>query len=118
MNERLKLLRKTLGLTQQGFADQLHIKRGTVAKYETGANVPMDAVLSLICREFHVSESWIRTGEGEMFEESSGSDEIEFFLRDLPKGSFKRKFIKMQTKLNEKDWKTLEKISELLREEC
>ncbi|MEE0252067.1 MAG: helix-turn-helix transcriptional regulator [Acutalibacteraceae bacterium] len=68
MNERLKILRNTLGLTQQDFADKLNIKRGTVANYEIGRNVPIDAVISLICREFHVNEEWLRTGEGEMFQ--------------------------------------------------
>ena len=67
MNERLKELRKKLGLTQQEFADRLKIKRGAIANYEIGRNVPIDAVLSLISREFGVNLEWLRTGDGEMF---------------------------------------------------
>ena len=48
MNERLKRLRKTLDLTQQDFADKIGSKRNTVAKYETGTNVPSTAVISSI----------------------------------------------------------------------
>jgi len=54
MNERIKALRKRLGLTQQAFADRLKI----------GKNAPSDAVISLICKEFNVNEIWLRTGEG------------------------------------------------------
>lgn len=64
MDARLKMLRKKLGLTQQEFADRLNIKRGAIANYEIGRNEPIDAVISLICREFGVNEVWLRTGEG------------------------------------------------------
>lgn len=64
MKERLKELRKTLGLTQQAFADKIGIKRNTVATYEIGRNDPIDAVISLICREFNVNEEWLRSGSG------------------------------------------------------
>lgn len=67
MNERLKELRKTLKLTQQEFADKLNIKRGAIANYEIGRNEPIDAVISLICKEFNVNENWLREGVGEMF---------------------------------------------------
>ena len=67
MEARLKAVRKAVGLTQQEFADRLGIKRGAVANYEIGRNDPIDAVISLICREFGVNETWLRTGEGEMF---------------------------------------------------
>ena len=67
MNERLKKLRKALDLTQQEFADRIGSKRNTVAKYETEVNTPSAAVVSLICREFNVSEEWLRNGTGEMF---------------------------------------------------
>ena len=67
MNERIKKLRKALDLTQQEFADKIGIKQNTIAKYETNRGSPTTAVVSLICREFNVSEAWLRTGEGEMF---------------------------------------------------
>ena len=76
VNERLKKLRKALDLTQQEFADRIGSKRNTVAKYETDVNTPSAAVVSLICREFNVSEKWLRTGEGDMFlpKDNSNSD--------------------------------------------
>ena len=52
MKERIKALRKTLGLTQQEFADRVGLKRNSLANYETGRNTPMDAVMKSICREF------------------------------------------------------------------
>lgn len=67
LNERIKKLRKALDLTQQAFADRLGIKQNTIAKYETNRGTPTTSVISLIVREFNVSEAWLRTGEGEMF---------------------------------------------------
>ncbi len=64
IGNRIKELRKTLGLTQQEFADRLNIKRGAIANYEINRNVPIDAAISLMCKEFNVNEEWLRTGEG------------------------------------------------------
>ena len=70
MKDRIRELRKNLGMTQQEFADKIGVKRNTIANYEVGRNEPIDAVLSLICREFSVNEDWLRTGNGEMFVEN------------------------------------------------
>ncbi len=67
IGERIRKLRKTLDLTQQKFGERIGIKGNTVAQYELGRNEPVDAVFSLICREYDVREEWLRTGEGEMF---------------------------------------------------
>lgn len=86
MNERLKKIRKKLGLTQQEFADRLGIKRGAIANYEIGRNEPIDAVISLICREFGVNEVWLRTGEGgedNMFAKVSDNDRFSLNLGKL-----------------------------------
>lgn len=74
MNERIRKLRRNLDLTQQEFADRIGSKRNTIAKYETDASTPSAAVVTLICREFNVNEDWLRTGEGEMFNEVMADD--------------------------------------------
>lgn len=76
MKERLKQLRKTLDITQQEFANRIGIKRNSYANYETGRNTPIDAIILSICREFNVNEEWLRTGEGEMFEELTEQQKI------------------------------------------
>ena len=76
MNERIKALRKHLGYTQQEFADRIGLKRNTIAQYEIGRNKPIDAVILSICREFNVNENWLRTGEGEMFEQMTEQQKI------------------------------------------
>ncbi len=67
IHERLKTLRKELGLTQQEFAERINLRRNSIAQIELGYRNPSGAVLALICREFNVNETWLRTGEGEMF---------------------------------------------------
>ncbi len=74
MKERLKKIRRTLGLTQQEFANKIGIKRNSYANYEIGRNTPIDAIILSICREFNVNENWLRTGEGEMFNPAPASE--------------------------------------------
>ena len=50
MKERIKQLRKALGMTQQKFADAIGVKQNTVAQYEIGRNEPIDSVLTLYVR--------------------------------------------------------------------
>ena len=75
MKDRIKELRKSLNLTQQAFADRIGTKRNNVTGYESGTRSPSEAVITLICREFRVSEEWLRTGNGDMFLPEA-SDEI------------------------------------------
>ena len=67
MKDRVKTLRKTLGLTQREFADRIGMTPNTVATYEMGRSIPSDPAINNICKEFRVSEMWLRTGSGEMF---------------------------------------------------
>ena len=80
VGSRIKELRNSLDLTQQKFADRLGIQRGAIANYELERNVPIDAVISLICREFNVREAWLRDGTGEMLEQlTEDEDRARFF---------------------------------------
>lgn len=111
MNERLRKLRKTLDMTQQEFAEKLGIKRSTMATYESGRNEPIDAVISLICREFDVNEHWLRTGKGEMFIELTKEEEIASFIGEVLRDeddSFKKRLISGLAALDETGWEVLE----------
>ncbi|WP_176255368.1 helix-turn-helix domain-containing protein [Enterocloster alcoholdehydrogenati] len=111
--ERIKKLRKDLDLTQQKFGERLGIKGNTVAQYELGRNEPIDAVLSLICKEFHVNEEWLRTGSGNMFVEQSDDAQIASFIGDILKDeeeSFKRRLISGLAALDQNGWDVLEKF--------
>ena len=69
-NERVKEVRKTLGLTLEKFGDRLGIKKAAFSKIEKGENSLTDANIKAICREFSVDYMWLTTGEGEMFVET------------------------------------------------
>jgi len=120
MNERIKELRKALHLTQQDFSNRIGTKRNTVAQYEIGRIEPSTAVVSLICREFHVSETWLRTGEGEMFTQQSRGEAIRAFVDDLlndQEDSFRLHFVSCLTKLTDHEWTVLANLAERLASE-
>lgn len=66
IGERIKELRKVLGLTQTKFGDRIGLKQNSVALIETGRPTS-DQTIFAICREFRVNEEWLRNGTGEMF---------------------------------------------------
>lgn len=115
MEERLKELRKTLNLTQQEFADKIGVKRNTIAQYESGRNAPIDAVVTLICRTYGVNETWLRTGEGEMFQPKSRNDELLDYARRIAEGSpgsIQAKILTAMTRLTDAQWEVLAQVAE------
>ena len=84
---RTKELRKALGLTQQEFANRLHITRGAVSNWDFGRSDPSDSAISLICREFNVREAWLRDGTGEMLEQLTEDEDRARFFGGLSKES-------------------------------
>lgn len=67
MNERIRNLRKTLGLTMEKFGKYLGVGKTAISNIENGNRNVTDQMFKLICREFNVNENWLRTGNGEMF---------------------------------------------------
>ena len=65
MNNRIRTLRKSLGMTQEEFGEQLGVTKLTVLRWERDNKVP-EPSLRLICRVFQVNKRWLETGEGEM----------------------------------------------------
>ena len=120
MKDRIRLLRHTLGLTQQKFADKLGIKGNAISQYESGRNAPIDAVISLICREFNVNEEWQRTGNGEMFVQRTRADELSSFVDQLLQSEpddIRRRFVTAISRLSTKELEVLERTALHLTDE-
>lgn len=81
VSNRLKLLRNTLNLTQQEFADKIGMKQNTIAQYEIGRTIPSNAITISICREFNVNEEWLRCGTGDIFTKNEFIETYEISVR-------------------------------------
>lgn len=121
MKNRIKELRKVLNLNQTEFGSKIGVKQGSVAGYESGARIPIDAVITSICREFGVNEQWLRTGEGEMFHPRTRNDEIAAFIGGIlsgdPRDEFKRRLISALSRLDVGAWEVLEQLADSMAAE-
>lgn len=118
--ERIKELRKSEGLTQQRFADRLGLKQNTVATYEMGRSIPIDPIITSICREFNINEEWLRYGKGTMEKPVNRDEEIESFMNEIlhmESENFRRRLINVLRQLNEDEWGLLESMALKLAEE-
>lgn len=66
-NERVKEVRKTLGLTLEKFGERIGVTRGSMSNIENGNRNLTEQMTKSICREFSVDYIWLTTGDGEMF---------------------------------------------------
>lgn len=113
MGERVKELRKALGLSGEKFGEKIGVTRSAISDIERGRNGLSDSNILAICREFNVNEEWLRSGTGEMFKDMTLDEEIISFIGDIQwdaSNTFKKRFISAIAKLNEEEWKVLEKI--------
>jgi transcriptional regulator with XRE-family HTH domain len=80
MNERLKEIRKRLGLRQIEFAKKIGVTQAYLSMLELGRSPLSKQNIKLICMYFDVSETWLRTGRGPIFMNSSKTPDDEEFI--------------------------------------
>lgn len=118
-NERVKLLRKSLGLTMEKFGQALGVGKSAINKIEKGENNLSEQMIKAICREFDVNEVWLRTGTGDKHKQLSRSEELTKFFADVLKDeddSFRKRFIEALAKLDVSDWEVAERFCESILE--
>ena len=71
MNERVKMIRKSLSLSQEAFGAKLGVTGPGISKIESGDRNLTEQMMLSIIREFNVNEKWLRNGTGEIFAEVS-----------------------------------------------
>lgn len=109
-NERVRELRKTLGLTLEKFGERLGVKKNAISAIENGRNSLTDQMTKAICREFSVDYMWLTTGEGEMFIDSD-DDFIERIDRIMAGEDEARKnLFKFMLELSDEDIAALDRL--------
>lgn len=123
MNDRIKELRKSLGLNQAEFGAKVGISNTAVSKWESGENAVPDSAILNICREFGVNETWLRTGAGDMHRAKSREAELGELIRsrllDRP-DSFQAALVTVLLRFDPSgpEFAALEKIARALAEEA
>ena len=112
LKDRIKQIRKDNDLTQQEFATRLGVSRSGVASYENGDREPINAVISLICREFDINEEWLRYGTGPMTRSTSREEEIETMVTNALNGNanLTKAVVQALCKRSEKELEVLEAL--------
>lgn len=118
MNERIKCLRKELGLTQSEFGQKIDVKQSYMALLEKGSKPVTPKIVKSICLEYGVNQEWLETGMGEMFKSDPESDDIiELYdqIKDkIPRRMLKqvKQFLEKANTFTEEDWAALSRLAD------
>ena len=118
MNTRIEQVIAALKIKKVDFANRIGVSQPFVSEMCSGRKAPSDRTISDICREFNVNETWLRTGEGEIFNQITRSEKITAFLTEITKedgDDFKRQFVEVLADMEPEDWKFLERFAKKLQ---
>lgn len=110
MKDRIRKIRKNSKMNQAEFGAKLGVKGNTIGNYELGLRNPSDAVIFSICREFNISEEWLRTGKGDMYTMPTKEALIIAELMDSPAYDLVKSILKIYKGLDAKSKKVLDKF--------
>ncbi len=117
INSRISAVIRASGLTKTAFGERLNVSQSHVSRLANGETAPSDRTIVDICREFGVSEHWLRTGEGEMFVRLSREEEITKFTMSIirdPDSEFQRRFVSVLAQLTPEQWQLMEQMAHQL----
>jgi len=67
IQKRLKIIRKTTGMTQREFASKLGVSHTYISELEGGRRTPSKLFMVAVEHVFGVNQSWLAAGKGEKY---------------------------------------------------
>lgn len=117
--DRLRELRKSVGLSQTKFGERVGVGLGVIRNLEDGLTSPSPMFLDLICRTYGCDRIWLETGDGEMFREMSRDEQIAAFVGKTLSDSgddFAKQFLALLANLDDVGWQNLKAAAETIRD--
>lgn len=118
--ERIKEIRKALGLTLDKFGERVGVKKSALSSLENGRTNLTDQLARSICREYNVNPDYLSGSSEEMFIEMTKEDEIAAMLGDVLResdDSFKKRFVSALARFDDNDWRMFERILDMVIKE-
>lgn len=118
VGDRIRMVRECISdkkISMASFADKLGVTSGAVSQWENNQRTPSSAVIVLICKEFNISEEWLRTGKGEMMCPLERDEEIAKIaskMLDEVEPSIRNAFIRAVMATNNETLQALKDFSE------
>ena len=117
---RINQLLSALGISKTKFARDLGITNASVSTMCSGKTRPSSQTIVLICKEYGVSEDWLRNGTGDMFVRKTRNDRIDDLIdrvRTEPEGSVKVRILTLLSRLSNEQWALLDDMLDMLLED-
>lgn len=114
IGERISWCISQSGLTKTAFAERINVSQSFISRLASGEKVPSARTIADICREFGISEHWLRTGEGDPIVPIDRDEEITAWVGKVVKSNddFKKDFIAVLSRLDESSWEVLAQIAQ------
>lgn len=119
ISDRIAEVIKMAGMTKTAFADKINVSQPFISQIVAGSARPSDRTILDICREFHVNETWLRTGEGDMFLRRTRNEDLSAFFGDVLNGEpdFRQRLFLVMSRMTTSEWELLEQMANRLAEE-
>lgn len=114
LGDRIRQVRQSYGMTQAEFGAMLQISQPTIATWEVGQRPPKPGTVRDICHKLCISESWLRTGEGDANLLQSRSESMRMLFEQVlaeQDSSFRRRAIFALLELSDIQWSELERFA-------
>ena len=118
-NERVKEVRMAQSLTLEKFGERIGLQKSAISRIERGVYSMTDQTRHSICREFGISEEWLRNGTGNMYDNIEKSARLMEWAVDIMKekdDSIKKKVVNLLMSLNESDWDLIAELAKRIKD--
>ena len=115
MNDRVKIIRKSMKLNQTDFAKRIGIKQSALSSIESKQSSVTERNIKAICSEYRISEVWLRTGEGEMKCQVTTDERLRTWVDEVLSGrpdNIRYAFLSVMSNLDEEGWRRIAAFTE------
>lgn len=113
VGNRIRTVRQSNDLTMTAFGEKIGLSPAAISKIESGKNNPDGSTIKIVCREFGVSETWLRFGQGEMQSNTPKRQRLMDWIADVAKDDDTARFriVEALMSLTEQEWEILERVA-------